>query len=192
MRLLQNEVDFNFNEACKEAFQLLKQKLITTPIICSPDWSLPFEIMCDAGDLAVGAVLGQKIDGKSYVIFYASKTLNQAQRNYDTMEKKMLAVVYSFEKFWPYLLGSREFNWEVKDKRGTENKVADHLSRITQGEEEEAIPDAFPEEHLYSTTMRPKLISWAHHLAQLGELPPSPEITRAQKFKIKSEAKFYF
>ena len=63
--------------------------------------------MCDASDFAVGAVLGQRIEGKSYVIFYASKTLNQAQKNYDTTEKEMLAVVYSFEKFRPYLLGSR-------------------------------------------------------------------------------------
>ncbi|KAL1568769.1 hypothetical protein AAHA92_00341 [Salvia divinorum] len=133
-RLLQNEVEFDFNDACKKAFQLLKERLITAPIIRSPDWNYPFEIMCDASDLAVGVVLGQKINEKSYVIFYASKTLNQAQRNYDTTEKEMLAVVYSFDKFRPYLLGSREFNWEVKDKKGTENRVADHLSRITQAE----------------------------------------------------------
>ncbi|KAL1567124.1 hypothetical protein AAHA92_02640 [Salvia divinorum] len=87
--------------------ELLKEKLVTAPIIRSPNWNLPFKIMCDSSDLAVGAVLGQKIDGKSYVIFYASKTLNQAQRNYDTKEKKMLAAVYSFEKFRPYLLGSK-------------------------------------------------------------------------------------
>ncbi|KAL1564725.1 hypothetical protein AAHA92_07031 [Salvia divinorum] len=178
--------------------------------------------MCDASDLAVGAVLGQKIDGKSYVIFYASKTLIQAQRNYYTTEKEMLAVVYLFEKFRPYLLGSRvivytdhaaikylltkreskprlicwvlllqEFDWEVKDKKRTENKVAGHLSRITQGEEEEAIPDAFPEEHLYSTTMQPWFADLANYLVT-GELPPSLELTKAQKFKIKSEAKYYF
>ncbi|XP_042041716.1 uncharacterized protein LOC121787134, partial [Salvia splendens] len=105
--LLHNDVDFVFGEECKETFQLLKDKLVSAPIIRAPDWSLPFEIMCDASDYAVGAVLGQRIDGKSYVIFYASKTLNQAQKNYDTTEKEMLAVVYSFEKFRPYLLGSR-------------------------------------------------------------------------------------
>ncbi|KAL1557082.1 hypothetical protein AAHA92_12614 [Salvia divinorum] len=106
-RLLQNEVEFDINEACKEAFHLLKERLISAPIIRSPNWNYPFEVMCDASDYAVGAVLGQKIDGKSYVIFYASKTLNQAQKNYDTTEKEMLAVVYSFEKSRPYLLGSR-------------------------------------------------------------------------------------
>ena len=55
--------------------------------------------MCDASDFAIGAVLGQRIEGKSFVIFYASKTLNQAQKNYDNTEKEMLTVVYSFEKF---------------------------------------------------------------------------------------------
>ncbi|KAL1534124.1 hypothetical protein AAHA92_31519 [Salvia divinorum] len=209
-RLLQNEVEFDFDQSCKNAFQLLKEKLVTAPIIRSPDWNLPFEIMCDASDMAVGAVLGQKVDGKSYVIFYASKTLNQAQRNYDTTEKEMLAVVYSFEKFRPYLLGSKNSTGRSKIRR--------EPSRITQGEEEEAIPDTFPEEHLFST-MHSKLTSLTHQLAQLdpakmsaemtrlkkepwfadlanylvtGELPLSSEITRAQKMKIKSEARYYF
>ncbi|XP_047953318.1 uncharacterized protein LOC125199303 [Salvia hispanica] len=105
--LLHNDVEFVFDEGCKKAFQLLKDRLVSAPIIRAPDWNHHFEIMCDASDFAVGAVLGQKIDGKSYVILYASKTLNQAQKNYDTTEKEMLAVVYSFEKFRPYLLGSR-------------------------------------------------------------------------------------
>ncbi|XP_042062279.1 uncharacterized protein LOC121806312 [Salvia splendens] len=107
-RLLQNDVDFNFDEACQEAFQLLKERFVSAPIIRAPDWNYPFELMCDASDYAVGAVLSQRIEGKNYVIFYASKTLNQAQKNYDTTEKEMLAVVYSFEKFRPYLLG-----WKV-------------------------------------------------------------------------------
>ncbi|KAL1533430.1 hypothetical protein AAHA92_33314 [Salvia divinorum] len=101
-RLLQNDVEFIFDDACKEAFQLLKDRLVSAPIIRAPDWDHPFEVMCDASDYAMGAVLGQKIEGRSYVIFYASQTLSQAQRNYDTTEKEMLAVVYSFEKFRPY------------------------------------------------------------------------------------------
>ena len=62
--------------------------------------------MCDASDLAIGAVLGQREGGKPYVVYYASKTLNEAQRNYTTTEKELLAVVYALEKFIAYLVGS--------------------------------------------------------------------------------------
>ena len=62
--------------------------------------------MCDASDYAIGAVLGQRKDKKSHVIYYASKTLNEAQMNYFTTEKKLLAVVFSLDKFHSYILGS--------------------------------------------------------------------------------------
>ena len=62
--------------------------------------------MCDASDLAVGAVLGQRTEGRPYVVYYASKTLNEAQRNYTTTEKELLAVVYALDKFRAYLLGA--------------------------------------------------------------------------------------
>jgi len=60
--------------------------------------------MCDASDYAMGPVLGQRRDKKPMVIYYASKTLDEAQQNYTTMEKELLAVVYAMEKFYPYLL----------------------------------------------------------------------------------------
>ena len=62
--------------------------------------------MCDAGDFAIGAILGQREDGKPYVIYYASKTLNEAQRNYTTTEKELLAIVFALDKFRAYLVGS--------------------------------------------------------------------------------------
>ena len=62
--------------------------------------------MCDESDLAIGAVLGQREDGKPHVVYYASKTLNEAQRNYTTTEKEFLAVVYTLDKFRAYLVGS--------------------------------------------------------------------------------------
>ncbi|WJZ87574.1 hypothetical protein VitviT2T_006944 [Vitis vinifera] len=62
--------------------------------------------MCDASDFAIGAVLGQRKDGKPYVIYYASKTLNEAQRNYTTTEKELLAVVFPLDKFRACLVGS--------------------------------------------------------------------------------------
>ncbi|GKC75339.1 putative nucleotidyltransferase, ribonuclease H, partial [Tanacetum coccineum] len=85
----------------------LKEKLTTAPIIISPDWNEPFELMCDASDFAVGAVLGQRIDGKFKPIYYASKTLNNAQEHYTTTEKELLAVVFSFDKFRQYLILSK-------------------------------------------------------------------------------------
>ena len=62
--------------------------------------------MCDVSDFPIGAILGQKEDGKPYVVYYARKTLNEAQRNYTTTEKKLLAIVYALEKFRAYLVGS--------------------------------------------------------------------------------------
>ncbi|GJX68225.1 reverse transcriptase domain-containing protein [Tanacetum coccineum] len=94
-------------QRCMTAFNLLKEKLTTTPIIMSPDWNVPFELMCDASDFAVGAVLGQQIDGKFKPIYYASKTLINAQEHYTTTKKELLAVVFSFDKFCPYLILSK-------------------------------------------------------------------------------------
>ena len=93
--LLQKDIPFVFDDDCVEAFEILKKALITAPIVQPPDWNLPFEIMCDASDYAVGAVLGQIVDKKLNVIQYASKTLDTAQRNYATTEKEFLAVVFA-------------------------------------------------------------------------------------------------
>ena len=73
--LLAKDVPFEFDDACLKSFNILKKALISAPIIQPPDWSLPFEIMCDASDYAVGAVLGQTKDKKHHAIAYASKTL---------------------------------------------------------------------------------------------------------------------
>ncbi|CAN6719967.1 unnamed protein product [Malus baccata var. baccata] len=91
----------------KSAFKKLKTLLTTTPIIAAPNWSLPFELMCDASDYAVGAVLGQRKDRLPQVIYYASRTLNDAQLNYATTKKELLAVVFAFEKFHSYLVGAK-------------------------------------------------------------------------------------
>nr|GEZ21320.1 eukaryotic peptide chain release factor GTP-binding subunit-like [Tanacetum cinerariifolium] len=71
---------------------MLKQKLVEAPILQSPDWSKPFEIMSNASDYAVGAMLGQRADKKPVVIFYASKTFSKSQMNYTTTEKELLVV----------------------------------------------------------------------------------------------------
>ncbi|RVW24652.1 hypothetical protein CK203_096077 [Vitis vinifera] len=97
----------------ERALKLIKQR--------APNWQLPFEVMCDASDFAIRAVLGQREDGKPYVIYYASKTLNEAQRNYTTQERIMDSLL-------------QEFNLQIRDKKGVENVVADHLSRSNNKE----------------------------------------------------------
>ncbi|CAN6552477.1 unnamed protein product [Malus baccata var. baccata] len=106
-RLLQKDVTFDMNEECVVAFNKLKELLSTAPVIMPPDWSLPFELMRDASDYAVGAVLGQRVNKVPHVIYYASRTLNDAQLNYSATEKELLAVVFALEKFRSYLIGTK-------------------------------------------------------------------------------------
>ena len=85
--LLVQGIPFEFDSQCLHAFSVLKDNLISAPIVVAPDWSFPFELMCDASDFAIGAVLGQKREKIFQVIYYASRTLNDAQLNYATTEK---------------------------------------------------------------------------------------------------------
>nr|GFA48727.1 hypothetical protein [Tanacetum cinerariifolium] len=86
------------------SFPNIKEKLTEAPILIAPNWDLPFELMCDASDFAIGAVLGQWHEKHFKPIQYASKTMNDAETNYTTTEKEMLAVVYAFENFRSYLI----------------------------------------------------------------------------------------
>ncbi|GJV20386.1 reverse transcriptase domain-containing protein [Tanacetum coccineum] len=106
-QLLVKDTPFNYFEECIQAFDKLKRELTQAPIMIKPDWSLPFEVMCDASDYAVGAVLGKMIDKHFKPIHYASKTMNEAQENYTTTEKELLAVVFAFDKFCQYLVLSK-------------------------------------------------------------------------------------
>ncbi|GJX93085.1 reverse transcriptase domain-containing protein [Tanacetum coccineum] len=105
--LLEKETPFIFLKECIEAFNILKKKLTEAPILVAPNCDLPFEIMCDASDYAIGAVLGKRKTKHFQPIHYASKTMPDAQAHYTTMEKELVAVVYAFEKFWPYLVLSK-------------------------------------------------------------------------------------
>ncbi|CAN6695190.1 unnamed protein product [Malus baccata var. baccata] len=176
-----SDVSFEFNEACEKAFKHLKDLLTTAPIITPPDWSIPFKLMCDALDYALGAVLGQRKNKQPHVIYYASRTLNDAQLNYSTTEKELLAVVFALDKFRSYLIGTKvivftdhvalkyrftkkeakprlirwmlllqEFDIEIRDKKGCENVVADHLSRLVREEEDLPISETFSDEQLLS------------------------------------------
>ncbi|XP_061357764.1 uncharacterized protein LOC133302056 [Gastrolobium bilobum] len=178
--LLEKDIKFEFNSDCVKAFESLKNKLITTPVIQPTDWNLPFELMCDASDHAIGVVLGQRKDKLFRSIYYASKTLNEAQVNYSVTEKELLAVVYACEKFRPYILGSKviihtdhaalkylfskkeakprlirwalllqEFNLEIKERKGCENQIVDHLSRLEHIEVGLPIKETFSDEQLF-------------------------------------------
>jgi hypothetical protein len=160
-------VAFDFDEKCLETFRTLKNALVSAPIIQPPDWSQPFEIMCDASDYAVGTVLGQRKEGRVHAVYYASKTLSGAQLIYATTEKELLAVVFTFEKFRSYIkyllakkeakprlirwiLLLQEFDVEIRDKKGVENVMADHLSRMNRGQDDkEPIEDKMRDDHYH-------------------------------------------
>nr|GEU39313.1 reverse transcriptase domain-containing protein [Tanacetum cinerariifolium] len=107
--------DLNFNIIFADALILMpkfgpsikslwtnKDKL--SPILIAPNWDVPFELMCDASDFAIGVVLGQRQEKHFRPIHYASKTMTEAESNYTTTKKEMLAVVYAFEIFLSYLI----------------------------------------------------------------------------------------
>ncbi|KAM2147291.1 hypothetical protein ACFX1Q_004053 [Malus domestica] len=219
-RLLQKEVSFEFNEACEQAFNHLNDLLTTAPIIVPPDWSLPFELMCDASDYTLGAVLGQRKDKRPHVIYYASRTLNDVQLNYSTTEKELLAVVFVLNKFRSYLIGTKvivftdhaalkylltkkeakpwlirwmlllqEFDIEIRDKKGSENVVADHLSRMVHNEESLPIVETFPDEQLLSIKVSEPWYADLVNFLVSKQIPST--FTRHQRDKLRHDARFY-
>ncbi|XP_062075145.1 uncharacterized protein LOC133779169 [Humulus lupulus] len=142
-------VTFEWTPKCEESFRALVNSLTSAPIIQSPDWSLPFEIMCDASNFAVGAVLGQRREGKPFVFYYA------------------------------------KFDITIKDKKGVENVVADHLSRLEFSDPADGPPihDDFPDEQLLSVA---KLPWYAHIVNNLvtGELPSEWSSQDKRKFLV--------
>ncbi|XP_073120515.1 uncharacterized protein [Henckelia pumila] len=123
------------------AFKKLKEKLITSPILVAPDWELPFELMCDASDTAVGAVLGQR-------------------RNKKDAKPRLIR--------WILLL--QEYDLEIRDKKkGVENVVADHLSRLERLTDEHAIKideinEKFPDEPLFHVLALPWYAEFANYI----------------------------
>lgn len=98
---------WNLASSCKEAFDILKEMSFTTPIMQPPDQDVSFEIMCDASNIVVGAVLRQRIGKEPHVIYYTSLMLDNSQSNYLTTEKELLAIVFTLEKFRCYILDTK-------------------------------------------------------------------------------------
>nr|GEU91672.1 reverse transcriptase domain-containing protein [Tanacetum cinerariifolium] len=130
--LLEKETPFVFSKDCIDAFETLKKKLTEAPILIVLDWNLPFELMCDASDFAIGTILGQRKTKHFQPIHYASKTMTEAQIHYTTTKKEMLAVVKQDAKprliRWVLLL--QKFDIIIRDKKRMKNLADDHLSRI--------------------------------------------------------------
>ena len=206
-----------------EAFESMKGKLISAPVIASPEWGKEFEIMCDASDNAIGAVLRQRRDKVFRAIYYSTKTLNEAQENYSTTEKEMLVVVFAYEKPRPCNLGSQcivhtdhaairylmgkndakprlirwvlllqEFDLEIRDKKGSENVIADHLSRLEITKEDKKgkeIQESFLDEQLFEVNIQlPWFADMVNYLA-CGVMPP--DFNFQQKKKLRHEAKHF-
>nr|GEZ17222.1 hypothetical protein [Tanacetum cinerariifolium] len=141
---------------CTKVFQMLKKKHTEAPILIAPNWDLPFELMYDASDFAIGAVLGQRHEKHFRPIHYDSKTMTDAESNYTTTEKEMLANAKARLLRWVLLL--QEFDFKVLDTKGAENLTADHLSRLENPYENmfdpKEINETFPLEMLSMVTFR--------------------------------------
>jgi len=96
---------FLWTEDCETAFERLKRRLITSPVLSMPDDFGEFRLDTDASNKSIGAVLSQVQDGEEKVIAYASRMLITPERNYCVTRKELLAVVYFTGFFRPYLLG---------------------------------------------------------------------------------------
>jgi hypothetical protein len=177
--------------------------------------------MCDASDYAVGAILGQRKEGRVHAVYYASKTLNEAQLNYATTEKELLVVVFAFEKFRSYIVNSKviiytdhaaikyllakkdakprlicwilllqEFDVEIRDKKGVENVVADHLTRMNRGQDDkEPIEDKMRDDYLYRVLDKD---TWMIDIIRAIQKMPLDHIVKNSQRKIISESKKYF
>nr|GEX42785.1 reverse transcriptase domain-containing protein [Tanacetum cinerariifolium] len=142
-RLLEKDAPFIFSPECVDAFRTLKTKLTEAPFLIAPNGDMPFELMCDASDFAIGAVLGQRQDKHFRPIHYASKTMTEAESKYTMTEKEMLAV---------------EFTSKVIDTKGAENLAADNLSRLENPHQNvldpKEINESFPLETLNLVSTR--------------------------------------
>ncbi|XP_070032274.1 uncharacterized protein [Nicotiana tomentosiformis] len=188
--LLAKDVKFVFNVECLRALELIKKKLISALIMVKPDWSQPFEIMCDSSYIAVGVVLGQRKDNMLRPIYYASRTLNDAQVNYATTEKEFFVVVFAFDKFRSYVVGSKVI---VHTDHSTlkyllSKKESKPLLMRWLPVEPIEIREEFPDEQIFSiaaVSERPSCFADVASFLASGWFPR--DLTRDQRWKLQVE-----
>ena len=105
-QLLKKDCRFEWTEACQRAFEELRDKLSTYPVLVPPDWGKPFHVFYDASSVAICSALCQatRENEKDQPIAYVSRRLTPAERYYSTTEKECLAMVFSVKKFCHYLM----------------------------------------------------------------------------------------
>ncbi|RVW89163.1 Retrovirus-related Pol polyprotein from transposon 17.6 [Vitis vinifera] len=168
---VKGDAKFVWDERCQKSFDQLKQFLTTAPIVRAPNWQLPFKVMCDASDFAIGAVLGQREDGKPYFRAYLVGSFIIVFTDHSAL-KYLLTKQDAKTRLIRWILLLQEFNLQIRDKKGVENVVADHLSRLAIAHNSHVLPinDDFPEESLMLLEKTP----WYAHIANYivtGEVP---------------------
>ncbi|KAG2969215.1 hypothetical protein PC118_g17560 [Phytophthora cactorum] len=109
-QLLKKEAEWKWTAECQQAFDAVKQGLTEAPILAVADQDRPFHVVCDASDFAIGCALKQHDhEGRDRVVYYQSRQLKPAERNYPVHDKELLAMKYALAKFRVYLLGSGPF-----------------------------------------------------------------------------------
>ncbi|KAL4386422.1 hypothetical protein GQ457_09G016820 [Hibiscus cannabinus] len=179
--LLQQNQPFVFDKECQSAFEELKLRLISAPVVVPPDWSAPFELMFDASDHAVGAALGSYLIGTKVIVHTDHSAIKYLVTKKDVKPRLIR---------WILLL--QEFDLEVKDMKGTENQVADHLSRLDNPHNQDRnveISDSFPDEKILFATAIPWYADIVNFLVS-GIVPP--DLSSQGRKKFKHDAKFFY
>nr|GEX93309.1 DNA-directed DNA polymerase [Tanacetum cinerariifolium] len=197
--ILKKNSPFIFSNDCIQAFRTLKEKLTEAPILIAPNWDQPFELMCDASNYVVGVVLGQRVKKHFRPIHSACKTMTQAETNYTTTEKEMLAVVYAFEKFRSYLIMNKSIVYTdhsalkyLFSKKDAKTRLLRWILLLqefdfkvidTKGAENYATDHISRLENPYENVFDPKEINETFPLESLNKVAHQDPSTRCESLK---------